>query len=253
MAARAPGRAYVGCSGWSYRHWRGTFYPPELPARRWFESYAEHFATVEVNNTFYRLPPPGTFTTWAQRAPEGFVYSLKVNRFGTHRLKLARPGDWAPAHGRLAGLLGPFLGANLVQLPPNWKRDNARLDDFLELATALEGPEGRFRWAVEFRDPSWLAESTFEILERHGAALCCHDLLEKHPWRLTTSWSYVRFHGPAAATAKYSGDYGEEALAPVARRLAGWLDGGNDVYAYFNNDTGGGAPRDATVLERLLT
>ena len=252
MTTRAHGRAYVGCSGWSYRDWRGTFYPPELPARRWFDAYAARFATVEVNNTFYRMPSPETFTTWAQRAPEGFVYSVKVNRFGTHRLKLARPADWAPAHARLAALLGPSLGANLVQLPPHWKRDNGRLDAFLDLATALEGPAGRYRWAVEFRDPSWLDDSTFGILEHHGAALCCHDLLDRHPWRLTTSWAYVRFHGPAAA-AKYSGDYGERALEPAARRLAGWLADGNDVYAYFNNDTDGAAPRDAAVLERLLT
>ena len=133
------GQAYVGCSGWSYKHWRGSVYDPGLKTTEWFAAYARLFTTVEVNNTFYGLPGAATFTAWQAQAPRGFVFALKVNQFGTHRLKLREPARWLPTYVERALLLGNALGPNLVQLPPHWGRDRDRLEEFLQFATS-----GRF-------------------------------------------------------------------------------------------------------------
>ena len=127
------GQARVGCSGWVYRDWRGVVYPARLPQRRWFEHYATLFDTVELNNTFYRLPPPETVDKWREQAPPGFVYAMKLGAFGSHRMKLRDAGSWLPNHLDRAGRLGPALGPTLVQLPPRWRRDVDRLDEFLRV------------------------------------------------------------------------------------------------------------------------
>ncbi len=239
--AAVRGHARVGCSGWAYRHWRGVVYPAELPQRRWFEHYAAMFDTVELNNTFYRLPPVTTVEGWAVQAPPGFVYALKLGAFGSHRMKLRDAVSWLPNHVDRARRLGLALGPTLVQLPPRWRRDVGRLDEFLSVAPTT------MRWAVELRDPSWLHDDVFDVLRRHGAALAIHDLLEGHPWIRTTDWAYVRFHGPDATTEQYAGRYGGRRLARAARQLDTWLAGGHDVYAYFNNDAGGAAVLDAIL------
>jgi len=236
----------VGCSGWSYADWRGPVYPADAARRTWFGLYADRFDTVEVNNTFYRLPSVDTVEAWAAQAPASFVYAVKLGQFGSHRMKLRDAERWLPNHLDRVERLGSHLGPNLVQLPPRWKRDVARLDDFLAAAPRA------LRWAVELRDPSWLHDDTFAVLERHGAALCIHDLLARHPWIRTTDWTYVRFHGPDPH-ARYAGRYGGRRLWRTARRLATWLEEGSDVYAYFNNDRHGHAVSDAAWLrERLL-
>jgi uncharacterized protein YecE (DUF72 family) len=240
------GTARVGCSGWVYKDWRGIVYPSDAPARTWFARYAERFDTVEINNTFYRLPAAGTVDGWEAQAPPGFCYALKVGQFGSHRMKLKDAASWLPRHVDRVTRLGAHLGPNLLQLPPSWKRNVARLDSFLEAAPPS------IRWAVELREPSWLHDDVFDVLARHGAALCVHDLLPRHPWERTTDWTYVRFHGPHALEEKYQGRYGGRRLAPVARRLQGWLDEGTDVYAYFNNDHQGHAVVDAEWLAGRL-
>ncbi len=241
------GRAFVGCSGFSYQDWRGIVYPERLPARRWFEHYATLFDTVELNTTFYRLPAATTVEGWAAQAPPGFTYAAKLGAFGSHRMKLRDAASWLPNHLERVRLLGPSLGPMLVQLPPRWKKNVERLDQFLTVA----GPSG-LRWAVELRDPSWLADDVYEVLRRHGAALCLHDLLADHPWELTTDWTYVRFHGPDALNQKYWGLYGPGRLAGPGNRLATCLEQGHDVYAYFNNDHQGHAVTDATWLRGRL-
>ncbi len=221
MSRADAGRARVGCSGWMYRDWRGIVYPKELPQRRWFEFYATLFDTVEVNNTFYRLPPPATVEQWAAQAPaRGFIYALKSGQFGSHRMKLRDAASWLPNHLDRAERLGPALGPTLVQLPPRWKRNVERLDEFLTVAPSS------MRWAVEIREPSWLHDDVFEVLRRHQAALCIHDMIPNHPWELTTDWTYVRFHGPEATVRKYEGRYGGRRLWRAARRMRAWLDRG---------------------------
>ncbi|HXY91510.1 MAG TPA: DUF72 domain-containing protein [Acidimicrobiia bacterium] len=237
--AGARGVARVGCSGWVYRDWRGPFYPPQLPQREWFAHYATYFDTVEINNTFYRLPSPETVDLWARQAPPGFLYALKLGAFGSHRMKLRDAVSWLPNHVDRAQRLGRALGPTLVQLPPRWKRNVERLDEFLSAAPAS------MRWALEVRDASWLHDDVYDVLHRHRAALCIHDLLPRHPWVLTTDWTYVRFHGPAAIEEKYVGRYGGRRLARPVQRVRGWLDGGVDAYVYFNNDVHGDAVEDA--------
>jgi uncharacterized protein YecE (DUF72 family) len=234
----------VGCSGWEYTHWRGTFYPPGVPRTRWFEYYASVFDTVEINNTFYRLPEEETFAAWAARAPRGFEYAVKASRYLTHMKKLRDPEE---PLDRLFTRMRPLrrrLGPVLYQLPPGWKLDRARLEHFLQ---AL--PRGT-RHVLEFRDPSWYAPDVLERLAQRGVSLCLHDMQGSASGRQRIGpLVYVRFHGPSGT---YQGGYSE-------RRLAGWAEwlhaqraAGADVYAYFNNDLGGHAPRDAVTLRRFL-
>ena len=243
------GQARVGCSGWLYRDWRGLVYPPELTTKGWFRHYTTLFDTVELNTTFYRLPSPEAVESWRAQAPEGFLYALKLGQFGSHRMKLRDSASWLPNHLDRARRLGPSLGPTLVQLPPRWQRNTERLDEFLTEANRLAGD---LRWAVELRDPSWVHDDTLEVLRRHGAALCLHDMLENHPFELTTDWTYVRFHGPDALHRKYWGRYTGRRLRRPAERLAAWLADGHDVYAYFNNDYEGNAVSDALWLRSRL-
>ena len=233
----------IGCSGWQYRHWRGGFYPAELPQSRWLEHYATHFDTVEINNTFYRLPEASTFSAWRGRAPRGFLYAVKASRFLTHMKKLKDPDDPLDLFFSRAVCLGPTLGPVLYQLPPRWPVNLDRLQTFL---TAL--PRGK-RHAVEFREPSWYAEPVFALLRKHRVALCLHDMQGSASGRLAVGpFVYVRFHG----TQKYSGSYDETTLAEWADWLVERWRGGSGIYAYFNNDTGGHAPRDAVRLRAAL-
>lgn len=245
-SARRSGAARVGCSGWMYRDWRGPVYPEGVPQRAWFRHYAQRFDTVELNNTFYRLPQPAAVEGWREQAPPGFCYALKVGQFGTHRKKLRDADQWLPRHLERVELLEGALGPNLVQLPPNWRRDAPRLDAFLDVAPR------HVRWAVELRDESWLHDEVFDVLARHGAALCVHDLIPGHPWERTTDWAYLRFHGPDAVRRPYHGRYGQQRLRSVADRLDGWLADGCDVYAYFNNDVAAAAVTDAEWLRNRL-
>ncbi len=240
------GRAHVGCSGWSYDDWRGRLYPADLPRSGWFREYTRHFDSVELNSTFYRLPAETTVDRWCEQAPDGFRYAVKVGQFGTHRKKLKDPTQWLARHLERVEHLGGALGPQLVQLPPRWRRDVGRLEEFLAATPR------HLRWAVELRDPSWCDDEVYAVLERHGAALCWHDLLPGLPWLRTTDWTYVRLHGPDAVRRPYHGRYGRSALTGLARRLEERLAVGEDVYAYFNNDQQAAAVRDAALLRDLL-
>lgn len=224
-------------------------YPAGLPARLWFDHYQGLFDTVELNNTFYRLPTVAAVEKWAAAARPGFLYAVKLGAYGSHRKKLADPEQWLPNHFDRADRLGTHLGPTLVQLPPRWRRNVARLDEFL--AAAAPTRHGQ-RWAVELRDRSWLDDDVFATLQRHDTALCVHDLLADHPFVMTTDWTYVRFHGPDALARPYHDSYGDARLAVWAERLAALATDGNDSYAYFNNDWHGAAVRDALALREAL-
>ena len=243
----ARGAVRIGCSGWSYKDWRGVVYPEKAPSRTWFDHYTELFDTVELNTTFYRLPTRERVEGWRDQAPEGFCFAAKLGQFCTHRMKLRDPAGWLPNHLDRIERLGPHLGPNLVQLPPRWKRDTGRLAEFLELAPR------HIRWAVELRDPSWVHDDVFELLAEHDAALCIHDLIADHPVLLTADWTYLRFHGPNAIEEPYQHRYGTRRLRRITPILGEWLDDGIDLYAYFNNDWHGNAVTDATTLRRELT
>jgi uncharacterized protein YecE (DUF72 family) len=238
------GAARVGCSGWQYKHWRGDFYPADVPVGRWFEHYAARFDTVEINNSFYRLPEAETFARWRERAPLRFLFAVKASRFLTHMKKLKEPEEPIARLFERMQPLGRRLGPVLYQLPPGWKLDLGRLEHFLQ---AL--PQ-RIRHVMEFREPTWYADSVSQLLERYGVARCLHDMKGSATGQERVGpFVYVRFHG---ASGTYSGGYPEDRLA----RWAAWLHeqrrSGAEVFAYFNNDVGGHAPRDAVTLRRRV-
>lgn len=232
----------IGTSGYQYRHWRGIFYPADLAQGRWLAYYSARFDTVEINNTFYHLPSPESFDRWREQAPEHFLYALKFSRYGTHMRKLKDPEEPIGRFMDLARRLDRFLGPILVQLPPHWRINPARLSGFLDSVPSEQ------RWAIEFRDASWLHDEVYAILREHNAALCVHDLFEDHPHRITADWVYWRFHG----TSGHAGDYSPERLRSAADQVREHLARGLDVFVYFNNDVHGHAIANALALRRLL-
>jgi uncharacterized protein YecE (DUF72 family) len=234
----------VGCSGWQYRHWRGRFYPRDLPTDRWLEFYAETFDTVELNNSFYRLPEAAQFDVWRKRLPSGFVMAVKASRYLTHNKRLLDPEEPLRRLWNRADRLGDRLGPMLYQLPPRWHRNVDRLESFV----ARLPP--RRDHAIEFRDPSWYDANVYAVLERGGAALCLHDMAGSgSPTSPIGPFVYVRFHGAAG---RYAGGYSPQRLTAWAERLAAWAHAGLPGYAYFNNDAAAHAPRDALRLRDLL-
>jgi uncharacterized protein YecE (DUF72 family) len=242
------GSLRVGCSGWSYDHWReGVFYPPRCPARRWLPFYTEHFDTVEVNSSFYRLPRREAVAHWAEQTPAGFVFAVKASRYMTHVARLRDVEAHLPLLlDRLAPMIDAGkLGPLLWQLPPTFRRNDRRL------AEALDRFPRNFRHAVEFRHESWFAPEPLALLAEHGVALVVAD----RPGAPIPDWpepdvgfAFVRFHRGRRGR---RGNYSARELAHWGGTLRRWATRG-DVYAYFNNDQEGFAPRNALHLQRLL-
>ncbi len=234
---------HIGASGWHYDHWIGAFYPPSLTKAEWLRFYSARFETVEINNSFYRLPEQKTFEGWKEQTPDGFVFAVKASRFITHVKKLRNSRETVSRLMERAKGLGEKLGITLFQLPPGWKFDGVRLEEFLESL-----PRG-FRYACEFRNPSWLNDRSYELLDAHGIAFCIHDAGgETTPLVVTGKSVYVRLHG---ATGMYQGSYSDEQLQAWADRIAEWSEKGKRVYFYFNNDWQGFAVQNALRLQEL--
>ena len=234
----------VGTSGWQYRDWRERFYPAKLPQRLWLEHFAERFATVEVNNAFYRLPERDTFVAWRDRTPDDFCVAVKMSRYLTHIKRLREPEEPVARFLDRATGLGDRLGPVLVQLPPNLRADPDALDATLRLFPA------DVRVAVEPRHPSWWTDDTRRVLERHRAALAWADRLSRPVtplWR-TTDFGYLRLH---EGRARPWPRYGRTALATWVRRLGEAFDDAEPAYVYFNNDPGGAAIVDAVAFADL--
>jgi uncharacterized protein YecE (DUF72 family) len=236
---------WVGTSGWQYKDWRGRFYPKKLPQRLWLEHYVERFATVEVNNAFYRLPDKSVFEQWHDRTPSDFVVTVKASRYLTHIKRLREPEE--PVHRlmeRAAGL-GERLGPVLLQLPPTMRAAPDLLD-----RTLRAFPAGT-RVAVEPRHDSWWSDDIRALLTERGATLCWADRLSRPVtplWR-TADWGYLRLH---EGRAKPWPRYGRQALRTWAERLRECWDDDADVFAYFNNDPGGAAVVDASAFARAV-
>jgi uncharacterized protein YecE (DUF72 family) len=251
MTRRSVSRAEprVGCSGWNYKAWRVAFYPEHLPATRWLEFYASHLDTVEVNNTFYRLPERATFAAWRRQTPDDFLFAVKASRFLTHMKRLREPREPLARLFARASAFGRRLGPVLYQLPGNFTIDLDRLEAFLEALPRVSS--GRcIRHVMEFRHPSWYVAETYHLLNRRGVALCLHD---KEGSAIDTPiegpFVYVRFHGTSG---RYSGSYGRRALTRWAHRLAEQTAQGRQVFAYFNNDPGAAAVDNALTLRSAL-
>ena len=236
-------RIYIGTSGWNYKHWLGPFYPEKFPAGEMLGFYAQHFKTVELNNSFYHLPLIKSFKTWRETVPEDFVFAVKGSRFITHMKKLKAPKTSTKKFFIRVEKLEDKLGPILFQLPPHWRLNIDRLETFLD---AL--PKS-FRYAFEFREPSWFANEVYGLLQKHNVALCIyHQMGYDSPHEITADFIYVRFHGTEST---YGGSYPDAALRDWASRIEKWRAGQKDVYVYFNNDPEAAAVRNGQSLRRF--
>jgi len=228
-----------------YPHWRGTFYPHELPQSKWLSFYTQHFSTVELNNTFYHLPKEKTFDNWHTRAPDNFRYAVKASRFITHIKKLNDVAEPVQTFLDRACRLKEKLGPILYQLPPSMHRNDERLKVFLSLL-----PKG-ISHAIEFRHESWLDGHVFDILRRRNTGLCVFDMPGfQCPLLATADFAYLRFHGSSGL---YSSFYSDEEMEGWARRISKMAKGLDAIYIYFNNDAEGFAIRNAQTLREKLT
>lgn len=237
-------RYYIGTSGWHYEHWRGLFYPEKLAKARWLEFYARHFSTVELNNTFYRLPSGNAFGVWRDSTPADFTFAVKVSRFITHIKRLKAVGESVETFIDRAGILGNKLGPLLYQLPPNMHRNDDRLESFLStLPSAM-------RHVIEFRHESWLDEGVFDILRKYNVGFCVFDMPDVTcPIVATADFAYIRFHG---STGLYFSCYSDEELMSWAKQLKNLSRNLKAVYIYFNNDAEAYAVSNAKTLRAFL-
>ena len=239
-----PSAIRIGCSGWNYPHWRNAFYPDRLPVRAWFAFYAEQFDTVEINNSFYRLPKAETFDAWRNQASPGFVYSVKANRFITQAKKLKDCEE--PVARMIAPTrhLGQTLGPILYQLSPMLGMNLDRLEAFLGLLPT------DLTHVFEFREKSWYTDATLALLDRFRAGFVVHDFPEKlSPRWASGNLAYVRFHG---GIGKYYGRYPDEVLLDWSDWMIRHATAGRSVWAYFNNDIGAAAIDDALRLKAMI-
>jgi uncharacterized protein YecE (DUF72 family) len=241
----------IGCSGWNYTSWRGRFYPADLAAARWLSYYAARFDTVEVNNTFYRLPESTAFAAWRAQVPRTFLMAVKASRFLTHMKRLRDPEEPLDRLFSRAAALESRLGPVLYQLPGSFRIDLNRLAAFLEaLPTRLRSHSRRLQHAFEFRHPSWYVTETYRLLERHGATMCLHDKADSTiSAPVVGPFVYVRFHGTSG---RYHGSYSDRALKDWAVRLVEQAEDGRKVYAYFNNDPEAVATKNAQTLKTFV-
>ena len=235
---------HIGTSGWHYDHWRHRFYPEKLSKTKWLEFYANNFPTVELNNSFYKLPSEAAFTTWRDSSPTNFTFAVKVSRFITHIKRLRDTEDAVERFIGRAQILGEKLGPLLYQLPPNMHRDDERLEAFVTIL-----PQ-ELKHVFEFRHQSWLEEPVYKILHKYNIGLCVFDMPSLNcPLVATADIAYVRFHG---STGLYCSYYSDDELADWAKRLADLAANLKAVYIYFNNDAEAFAVRNAMTLRGFL-
>ncbi len=237
-------RIRIGTSGWHYKHWCGPFYDERLPSPRMLEFYARRFDTVEINNSFYRLPTENAFRLWRDSTPAGFCFAVKASRFITHMKKLKDPENALENFLPRSEVLGNKLGPILFQLPPRWGVDLQRLEEFLEALPR------RHHYAFEFREHSWHDHRVYEVLQRHNAAFCMFELGGiRSPDVITADWAYIRLHGPGGP---YQGSYSSGQLRGWARKIRHWSASLKAIYCYFDNDQAAFAALNALALHRLV-
>ncbi len=238
---------HIGTSGFSYKHWRDDFYPQGLPARKWFAWYAGHFPCVEINASFYRLPGEETVARWSAEAPEGFFFCPKMSRYLSHMKKLREPEEPLARFFSIFAPLKAQCGPVLVQLPDMLRFNAGVAEHFYAALSAYEG----YRIALEVRHDSWLIGESLRLMEAYQIALVINQSGVHWPYTetVTSRDVYLRFHGPRAL---YASAYSDEELTLYASKMRLWASEGREVWAFFNNDIHGYAPRDAARLQRLL-
>jgi uncharacterized protein YecE (DUF72 family) len=234
----------IGTSGYHYRHWKGNFYPEDLSTAGMLPFYLNYFDTLELNNTFYRLPTESALEAWRDAVPENFVFAVKASRFLTHNKKLKDPENALENLLPRVKILGKKLGPILFQLPPKWRVNLERLQELLAILP------GKYRYAFEFRETSWINEQVLETLHRYKSAFCIYDIAGYHsPLHVTTDFAYVRLHGPGG---KYQGSYSDAALEQWAEWIAQRSAKLRAIYFYFDNDQAGYAAQNALTLRRKV-
>jgi uncharacterized protein YecE (DUF72 family) len=238
---------YIGTSGWSYSHWQGLFYPQELSKGRWLEFYMQHFDTVELNASFYRLPKKKTFENWRARTPKDFVFSVKMSRYVSHIKRLLDPEESLPRFFESVSALKEKCGPILIQLPPSMKFNEERVINFLEVLTQTH--KG-YRFTMECRNESWFLDQVYALLKQYGVALCLADT-PKYPYveEITSDFIYIRLHGHEQL---YTSNYSDQQLEDWGMKIREWNQEGMDVYVYFDNDANAYAPRNALDLKEIL-
>lgn len=244
------GKAIIGTSGWNYKHWgEGVFYPPEMRPKEWLPYYSKYFASVEINNTFYRLPPRKVFEAWYEETPARFTFSVKANRFLTHLKKLAEPEKYLSKFLTNISGLKEKVQVILFQLPPFWKFHRERLEAFFSFLTSPNNNLS-LRFALEIRHKSWHCTECWEILQRYNVSLVFADwpgLNIEGP--TTADFIFVRRHGYQSL---YATSYPDHYLKNFAQKIKKWLLSGKDVYVYFNNDACAYAIQNALSLKKYL-
>ncbi|QTA38007.1 DUF72 domain-containing protein [Thermosipho ferrireducens] len=232
---------YIGTSGWSYEHWKNIFYPENLEKSEWLKYYSNHFNTVEVNATFYRLPFENIVKSWYRKTPKSFSFSIKGPRFITHKQKLKNISGHLEKFIKRVNFLNEKLKVILWQLPPSLKADELLLNEFIGLLPK------HVKHTIEFRHPSWFTDNIFNLLKENNVSFCITDSSRyKGLWIKTTDFVYVRLHGPAKL---YASEYGETLLKDFARKIREF---NCKTYIYFNNDFNGYALKDAKMLIEIL-
>lgn len=239
-------KIHIGTSGWSYKHWKGIFYPENVKPAEYLTFYARHFHVSELNNSFYKLPSRETVAKWLDMVPEDFIFCPKMSRYLSHLKKLRDPQE---PLDRFFGIFHPFadrLGPILIQLPANSRFHAEVAGRFYEETDQYEG----FRFALEVRHPSWFSEESISLMKKHGITLVFSQA-DQFPYHeeITARDIYLRFHGP---TSLYSSSYPDDVLEDYAEKLSTWADDGHHVWAFFNNDVGGHALDNARRLQEMI-
>jgi uncharacterized protein YecE (DUF72 family) len=238
------GKVVIGTSGWNYGHWKGKFYPDDIPKTKWFHYYYERFNTVELNTTFYHLPKKTTFEKWYSESPPDFIFSIKASRYITHIKKLIEPEEPVKRFFENAAGIKDKAGVILFQLPPGLKYNEERLVNIINILP------GNYRYTFEFRNETWWNDKAYELLKDQNIAFCIFELAGQITPRLATAdFIYIRLHGPGG---KYSGSYSDETLKSWASDFSKWMDEGKDVYCYFDNDDSAYAVYNAFTLKGMI-
>jgi uncharacterized protein YecE (DUF72 family) len=238
------GKIRIGTSGWSYTHWKGPFYPADIPDAKMLKFYFQHLNTVEINSSFYHLPLKKTFENWRAFSPADFIFAVKASRFITHNKKLADSAEAVERFFERSSGLGEKIGPVLFQLPPGLKMDSERLRTFLGLL-----PPNR-RYSFEFRNHGWFHPEIYALLSGYGASICLYELSGFiSPMEITAGFIHLRLHGPAG---KYQGRYSTQQLHVWHERIERWARQPRDVFCYFDNDERGFAALNALELKQMV-
>jgi uncharacterized protein YecE (DUF72 family) len=239
---------HIGTSGWSYKHWRGLYYPEKLASGKWLEFYAESFSTTELNRSFYKLPSPETIASWIRRVPKGFRFCVKMSRFLTHMKKLTEPEEPLARFFNIFSPMKKIMGPVLFQLPPMLKFNHAKAQHLYSL---LRTKYKSYEFVMEVRHNTWLQKESLSLMTKYNIGLVISQSGEEFPYSefITAKNIYVRFHGPREL---YASSYSDAMLKNFAKKFKKWVEQGHEVWVFFNNDIHGYAVEDAKRLMAIV-